>query len=283
MQLKVNAAQRLLDVERAYQQGLKLSVGADAAARGNELGQLAALTEHYRKAKQEIADPTEAFSNLSKERSEQQLNAKLIDLDTMTARRREQAEMAQLQLGLREKQVDLGTRVSSLSRELSAFRELSTSFEFTPTTGKALSYDALGVAHQYHQSVLAAEGAEDVIDSAKRGFADLDKTAEHYDKLLKTLETAPLVRAASQKLTLAFIPYENLPTAVPGSIVFGCQFQVLWCHRAGRVRAILDGEVIGKHPLYGWDSRGQFLEIEVEDPQAMKLPVLHLNRAPLLL
>jgi hypothetical protein len=281
LQVKVNRAQRRLDVEKAYQQGLEKAIGADALARAQEIRVLGQLSEQYRKAKQEIGAPTQAFSELSRERSEQQLSAKLIDEDTMTARRQALADMAQTQLSLREKQLELSAKMSNLSRSLTAFQELSGSFSFVPND-KALSYEALKVAHEYHESVLAARSAEDEVTASKEAFMAFDKTTAHYDQLLKTLESAPLVRAATQKLTLAFIPYENLKGVQTGTVVYACDFQVLWCRRAGQVRSVLEGEVFSKHVLFGWDARGQYVEIDVEDQQAMKLPVLHLNRPPLL-
>ena len=281
LDVRVKRAQRVIEVEKKYQAAIQSSVGADAQNRLSTLNQLQALTDQYRKAKQEIEAPTAAFAALSKERSEQQFTANLIDQDTLTARNRELAQMAQSRLSLRERQIELGTRVTAMSRELAALRGLSGNFELAPG-GKPLSYEALSVVHEYNQSVLTTKAAEDDLAAGERGFAALSRAAEHYDALIKTLETAPVVRAATQKLTLAFIPYENLPSAAVGAAIYGCKFQVVWCRRAATVRAILDGEVVAKHALYGWDMRGQFLELEVEDSQAMKLPVLHVNRPPLL-
>ena len=282
LEAKVSRARRVIEVEKNYQSAIESSVGADAQNRQASLGQLQALTKQYQKAKQEIEAPTEAFAALSKERSAQQLSAQLIDQDTMAARSRELAQMAQSQLNLKEHQVDLGSRVTTLARELASLRGLSKNFGLAPG-GKPLSYEALNVVHEYNQSVLTMKSAEDDLAAAERGFAALNTAAGHYDTLLKTLENAPLVRAASEKLTLAFVPYENMANAGPGAVVYGCQFQVVWCHRAGTVRAVLDGEIVAKHALFGTELRGQFLELEVEDPQAMKLPVLHVNRPPLLL
>ena len=281
LDLRVKRARRLIEVEKNYQAAIQNSVGADTQNRLGALYQLQALTEQYKKAKQEIEEPTAAFAALSKERSEQQFSANLIDQDTLTARNRDLAQIAQSRLSLRQQQVELGTRVTAMSRELAALRGLSGNLELT-ANGKALSYEALSVVHEYNQSVLASKGAEDELVAAERSFTALGQAAEHYDALIKTLETAPVVRAATQKLTLAFVPYENLPSVSPGAVVYGCKLQVVWCKRAATVRAILDGEVVAKHALYAWDLRGQFIELEVEDSQAMKLPVLHVNRPPLL-
>jgi len=281
LEAQVRRSRRVIEAEEGYQATIRKSVSAEAQSRLATLGQLQALRAQYRDAKAQIEDPTSAFAALSKERSEQQFSAKLIDQDTLTARSRQLAEIAQSQLNLRERQVELGSRVSTLARELAGLRDLSASPELKPGA-QPLNYEALAVVHAFDQSVLAARNAEDEVAAAERGFAALTAAAAHYDKLIKTLETAPLVRAATQKLTLAFVPYENLGNAAPGTVIFGCRLQVVWCARAGTVRTVLEGEVVAKHPLYGWDLRGQFIELEVEDPQAMKLPVLHARRPPLL-
>ncbi len=278
---KAKRAHRVIDVEKNYQTAIRNAVAADAQNHRLGLSQLNALREQYKRAKQDIEAPTEAFAAVSKERSEQQLSAQLIDQDTMAARSRELAQMAQSNLSLRERQVELGARASTMSQELAALRSLSADFGLARTS-QPLTYGALSVVHEYDQSVLAMNSAEDDLAASERGLTALNTAAEHYDTLLKTLENAPLVRAATEKLTLAFVPYENLPNAQPGAALYGCRFQVLWCQRAGKVRALLDGEVVAKHALYGTELRGQFVEIDVEDSQAMKLPVLHANRPPLL-
>ncbi|MDF3068216.1 MAG: hypothetical protein K0R38_3817 [Polyangiaceae bacterium] len=280
LEARAKRAHRVIGVEKNYQAALRDSVAADAQNRQAGLSQLYALNQQYRRAKQEIEAPSEAFAAVSKERSEQQLSAQLIDQDTMTARSRELAQIAQSKLSLRERQVELGARVSTMSQELAALQSLSANFGLGPGQ-KPLTYSALGVVHEYSQSVLTMNSAEDDVTSSERGIAALDRAAEHYDNLLKTLENAPLVRAASEKLTLAFVPYENLHNVSPGATLYGCKYQVIWCARAGKVRAVLEGEVVAKHALYGTDLRGQFVEIDVEDGQAMKLPVLHANRPPL--
>lgn len=279
---RINKAKRIIALEKAYQEGFREAVRADAAARRGTMHQLGALTADYRRAKQEIEQPSQSFAELSKERTEQQFAAKLIDQDTVIARNQQLSQLAQSRLSLRQQQVELNTRLSSMSRDVSAFESLAQDPQFLPA-GKALSYEGLNIAHQFHQSVLAAQTAEDELASAEQELAALGKAVAHYDGLVKTLESATLVRASTQKLTVAFVPYDNATNAAPGVPVYGCAFQVIWCKRAGTVKAVLEGEVVAKHPLYGWDMRGQFLELDVEDAQAMKLPVLHLNRKPLFL
>ena len=270
----------MLAVEQNYQTALRKAVGAEAKSLGAALAQLQDLRGQYRTAKDDIENPSAAFAALSKERSEQQFSANLIDQDTLTARSRQLAEVAQSRLTLRERQVELGTKVSTLARDLAGLRDLATSQDLRPGSAP-LSYEALRVVHDYQQSVLTGKNAEDELVAAERGFKALSSAAAHYDNLIKTLETAPLVRAAKQKLTLAFVPYDNLGNVTKGTVVYGCRLQVVWCRRAATVRALVEGEVVAKHPLYGWELRGQFVELDAEDSQAMQLPVLHAHRPPL--
>jgi hypothetical protein len=280
LEAKVNRAKRVAELERAHQRGLQKAIGVDALTRAYEVEVLRQLKEQYATAKEEIAAPTEAFSQLTRERSEQQLSARLIDADTMAARRQGLAQMAETQLSLRQKELELAAKMAGASRSFSSLQELARSLDVP--ADRALSYEALKIAHEYRASVLAARSAEEEVERAMAAFAAFDQTTAYYDRLIKTLESAPLVRAAASTLTLAFIPYENSRGLQEGSLVYGCALQVLWCRRVGRVRSVFDGEVLSKHVLFAWDARGQYMEIDVEDEEAMKLPVLHVNRPPLL-
>lgn len=280
LESRVSKAKRVVAMEQGFQTDFRRAIEQDAAARRSTLGRLAALNEHYQNTKQDVERSSEAYVNISRERSQELYSAKLIDQDALVARSHELAELAHSNLSLREGEIDLQTKLSDLSREASALDVLAKN-RGSASSKQALSYDALRIGHEFQQSVVAGRGALDDQAAAEQALVALDKAVVHYDKLVETLEKAALLRAASHRFNVAFVPYSNLYNVARGAPVYGCRLQVLICKRIGEVKELLEGEVTLKHPLWGTELRGQLVELQVDRPEAMQLPVLHVGRAPL--
>ena len=102
-------------------------------------------------------------------------------------------------------------------------------------------------------------------------------------QLLKAIEESPYLRAISRNVTVAFVPYENLDNAAPGTPLFGCSLGLLWCHEVGTVREVLEGEVVMKHPIRHTMLRGVMVELKLRDERWARDELLLLGRPPLLL
>ena len=105
-----------------------------------------------------------------------------------------------------------------------------------------------------------------------------------YDRMLTAIENQPLLKAATENLTVAFAPYENLDGVHPGTPVYGCRLLgVLGCSRIGVVVALLDGEILQKHPVFERELRGELVQLQLGEVSWAQQPVLHVKRKPLLL
>ncbi|MFZ5893501.1 MAG: hypothetical protein ACOY0T_20740 [Myxococcota bacterium] len=278
---RIDRARRTVEAEKQYQESFQAALEQDANARRVAAWQLGRLHRQYAEVKKELQETSTAFSKVARDRSAQEFQAKLIDEDAMLARTQKLAEMSQSNLSLDDRGVEVTQRLLGSTREASVLERLAKQ----PKLGaeaRGLSYEGVNIAKQFQDSLLAVGTAEADAAAAEKALSALDKAVERYDHLIKTLDSASLMRAASHRLNLAFVPYDNQNRAQPGRPVFECVLQLLVCRRVGQIKTVLDGEVMGKHPVYGTDLRGEYVELEVEG-NAMHSRVLHVGRPPLLL
>lgn len=278
---RIVKARRTAQAEKEYQASFQAALAQDANAQRAAAFRLSQLRKQYAEVKKELAASSDAFSKLTRDRSAQQFQAKLIDEDAMIARTQKLVEMTQSNLSLDDRHVEVTERLLGAGREANVLEQLAKQPKLGGA-GQGLSYEGINIAKQYQDSLLAAEAAAGDAGAAEKALAELGKAVEQYDQLIKTLEGATLLRAATHRLNLAFVPYDNRARAEPGTPLFSCRLQLLLCRRVGQVKAVLDGEVLSKHPIYGSDLRGEYVELEVNDGESMRGRVLHLGRPPLL-
>ena len=96
------------------------------------------------------------------------------------------------------------------------------------------------------------------IDSLKLRIKD-------QDAVVNRLAQSPYLKAIDNKVTLAFVANQNLKNLKIGTPLYGCAWGLVWCHKVGTVKAVLDGEVQDIHPHDETVQRGLMLEIDVSD------------------
>ncbi|TMQ13823.1 MAG: sterol desaturase family protein [Deltaproteobacteria bacterium] len=74
------------------------------------------------------------------------------------------------------------------------------------------------------------------IDSLKLRIKD-------QDAVVNRLAQSPYLKAIDNKVTLAFVANQNLKNVKIGTPIYGCAWGLVWCHKVGTVKAVLDGEV----------------------------------------
>ena len=87
---------------------------------------------------------------------------------------------------------------------------------------------------------------------------------EDQDKLVNRLSQSPYLKAVDHRVVLAFVPYDNKHMKV-GAKLYGCSWGIVACSNAGKITAILDGEVTNQHPNNESTHRGQLVEIDVSE------------------
>ena len=85
------------------------------------------------------------------------------------------------------------------------------------------------------------------------------------DAVVGRLVQSPYLKAIENKVTLAFVPNQNLKNVKLGTPLYGCAWGLVWCQKVGTVKAVLDGEVQDIHPHDESIQRGLMLEVDVSD------------------
>jgi hypothetical protein len=277
-------AERTIQGEKVFQGALQRALGSEMGAVRGQLQALISLNATRDQVGEELGSTDQAFAQVSRERMQQLFDAHMIDNDTMLATKHLLAEMTSSEYGFKEKGVELDTRVTQLRHELASLSGVQAMLMGKPEGSTATSPDMVRLQEDYLQSVLAEGRARDLKDALAESIRSNQAVVAQYDRMLKALEGQPLLKAATENLTVAFAPYENLSGVLPGTPVFGCRLLDLFvCHQVGAVVATLDGEILQKHPVFQRELRGQLVQVRLDDVTWAQQPVLHLKRKPLFL
>ena len=272
---RLSDAQRIAVSEGSFQRAFDEAMKADLADRSGELASLRNLIADLRHTRRHVTAANREYTGISKDTLKQEFAAGLIDKDARVKGGYELAEIASANLALHEKDVEIDARVTDLKRQVASLESAGTH------GGGGMTYEVLHMQHEYEQSLLASQKAEDDAGAITKSLAMLDQTLAEYDAQLARIARAPYAMAADKSVNTAFVPYDNVGAVEVGDKVYGCAASFLWCHPVGTVAEVLDGEIIGKHPLHNRDLRGVIVRLALSDPKAIAKPVLHLRHAPL--
>jgi hypothetical protein len=172
---------------------------------------------------------------------------------------------------------DAKTRASRLTGELAMLEESIAANERVITDDERFIAEVSGAAE-------APKTAEQWLLRREVEKARLDKDnkvgertprgvqIEQQKRLIKDQEAvvnrlaqSPYLKAIENKVTLAFVPNQNLRNIKLGTPLYGCFWGLVWCRKVGTVKAVLDGEVQDIHPHDENIQRGVMLEIDVTD------------------
>ena len=189
-------------------------------------------------------------------------------------------------LSLAHNEIDLVNRTRDLKHSLDALDALQRRIA-SPKPGTARrsvqAYDVLVMTQEYQQSVLESKRLRESRVPLKQQIGEMEQSLTEYNRLLASIEQSPYLRAMNQRVTIAFVPYENMASLANGMPVYGCDLGIVWCHRVGEVVRALDGEVAAKHPLHSREVRGAMIEVKLSDARWAEGKTLHLGRAPFIL
>jgi hypothetical protein len=206
---------------------------------------------------------------------EQHKKGRLIDKEAYT---RGQYLLSQVQLTgatAKERALDLEWRARELELRSASLDA------FLGKGGVVATRDGLELVRQAEEArlQLAALRENHVSLTAQLGL--IDKSAARYDALLADIQQSPYLRAVEGRVTIAFVPYDNLDNVDKGDTIYGCHLHLVACTQVGTVESVLDGEVAAKHPLDNRDVRGLMVEIRVQDPDWARDATLFSGRRPL--
>ncbi len=277
---RIADADRVAAAERTFQERFRSALLADRAARAQELARLSALRKEYDAAGAEIAQSNQAYAGLSRVRAEALQAAALIDREDFLTQNHQLAQLANSNLGLADRQVELEGRLTELARHLGAL-DASVSRIGGGSKKGPLSAEVLLLEQHYARSSVEAARAEQSREAMAEGLKLLEDAIARYDGLLAAIDASPYLAAMHGDLAIAFVPYANLDSVSPGVSLYGCDVGVFWCHRVGRVNRYLDGEVTLRHPARNQVLRGRMAVLDLSDQRWVQKDLLHAGRAPL--
>lgn len=278
LRLRLADAVRTLDSEKRFHQRFMEAVQGDRSFRAQELRRLHRILEASRSVRSEMEDANRAFGTMARARADELLRASLVDREEYLTVKHQIAQMARTNLSLAEAEASLEGRIAEIRNRAQA---IDTSFLRKGGSAPA-NIDVLLLEREYLKSVLVIAKAEEEVEVLRQNLAAAEQNLATYDELLLSIRNAPRVKAIERKLTVAFVPYENLDKVVQGAPVYGCTFGVLLCERVGFVSGILEGEVNTRHPVRNRVLRGVLVEVDFSEPRWAQRDVLHVGGRPLI-
>jgi hypothetical protein len=267
----LNHTDRFIAAQQAFQAEFVNAVKADLAERKSSLGRVSALAKQYRGERSRIRSSNDAYAQMSKEEMSKEYDARLIKRDDLLNGAYQLGQIANSNLSLAERQAEFENRAAALSKESAALESILSKKQSAGT----LSYDVLKIKRDYDTSRLESERATEERKA-------LQASLERHDAILNSIRQSPQLRAADQKADVAFVPYSNFEGVKAGTPVYACAFEMVLCHEAGTVKAVLPGEVTYKHPNREKMLRGQMIELALDDANAAEESVLFVGRKPFL-
>lgn len=278
IRLRLSNVERTIDVERRFQQRFLDAIEGDRRMRAVELRRLREILQTSQEVRDQIEVSNQAFVGMARKRANELMSARLVDREEYLTLEHQLAQMARTKLSLAEAEAGITGRITEIrahSRALEAFTKKG--------PGGRASLEVVLLEREYLRSTLELARAEEEEGALRENLEATLRTVQMYDEILRSIRNAPRIRAIEGKLTVAFVPYENLSNAPSDAPVYGCSMGVVFCREVGRISERLDGEVTARHPVRNKIVRGVLVEIDFSDPDWAEEEVLHVGGRPLFL
>ena len=178
---------------------------------------------------------------------------------------------------------ELQAELVGLDRVLELNKQLQD--EFRAVAGPApartsVDYQALLARRAYSEIVIDGEKATARKKVIQSQIERLSKSTARYDKLIADLQGSAYIQATDRRVTVAFVPYENLDNVEEGMPIYSCRWGLVWCREVGAVGPALKGEVTDTHPQTGSSLRGLMVEIRLDEENAAEEQALFVGKRP---
>ncbi len=176
---------------------------------------------------------------------------------------------------------ELKAELSGIDRVLELNQQFEKEFaDVARAPAQALDYQALMARRALGESILEREKAAARRKVIENQIERLGKSAERYDKLIADLQGSAYIQATERRVTVAFVPYENLDNVEEGMSIYACRWGLVWCRKVGQLGPTLSGEVTDTHPQSGSSLRGLMVEIRLDDEEAAEEQALFVGKRP---
>lgn len=266
---------------------LRSAVKSELEGRRSELAKVNNLMGDFHKSGKLSEEALKNYKDLSYEQLAEEYKANLIDRQAFVDGTYSLTQVDNARLNREARKIQAAARREQLTREVAALEsvleepeqgELPTEVPAEPST--PLTFEVLAMLRDYRASSLEASKLRAEHASVDERIAMLDASIARYEKMEAEIKSSPYLRAMDAKVTIAFVPYENLEGAQAGSKVYGCSLGLVWCRQVGVIEQVLEGEVTASHPLYSEQVRGQMVELKLDDPTWAEKKALFTGSAP---
>jgi len=264
---------RAIAAEQDFQSEFARAIQSDLKGRQAALERAKQLASQAQSTRILIRDANDQYAKDHASTLSKDYDAGMIDRSAMLSGKYQLAQIHAANLSLAERQAEFEQRAAQLATETRALDAILGGQK--KSSDVALSYDVLKIKRDYDNSRLESAKATEERKA-------LQASLERHDAILKSIRQSPQLRASDRKADVAFVPYSNFEGVTPGTPVYACAVEMVICHEAGTVQAILPGEVTYKHPNRDKMLRGQMIELKLDDASAAEENVLFVGRKPLL-
>lgn len=170
--------------------------------------------------------------------------------------------LAQIQTEKTELAEQLGEADRTAAADDKFIAEVGASADAPKTPEQWLLYREVGKAK------LDKENATNKKAPLQQRLDALGARLKDQEALVGRLSESPYLRAVEKRVVLAFVPYSNLNNVKADTRLYHCAWGLVACSKAGKITAVLDGEVQDIHPHNESVQRGVMVEIDVSESAA---------------
>jgi hypothetical protein len=176
----------------------------------------------------------------------------------------------------------LVAELAGIQRVLQLNDEFGREFEAArrENSGRPATYESLLARRALGESIMEREKTAARRQVIERQVARLDTAIKRYDKLISDFQSSAYIVATEKRVTVAFVPYENLDEVEAGMPIYACRWGLIWCREAGVMGKPLNGEVTDTHPQSGTSLRGVMVEMQLDDAEAAEERALFVGKRP---
>lgn len=272
---------------RAYQDDFLRAMDDERSRTRKDLERTRALVRSFRDVSKSAQPALETYRRKAESELSSQFERRIIDQGELLRGQMMLSQIDLARLSQRERLAELQSRTESLEKNLDALGHGPASDRLkpdaTPLPAGKLPFEIVVKEQPLLQSLIASSELRSRIEPLEQRMQGMQKVVDEYAATVERMRQTPFARAARADITAAFVPYENLHSASPGTRVTACLLEFILCRRVGEVVQVIEGEQVGRHPVSGRDLRGQLVELKLEESSWARNRSLVLGRAPLLL
>ena len=276
LQIEARDAERRLALQRELSRDYARAIAGARDATRMEANELRKLDRQLDRRRRTIEDQRARFDAHVRGLLEAQRAAGLVVEDQIVTAEHQLSELDLSNIALARDALDLQVELRTQEQRLAALEHLAaappeSSDAETPSSTRddaaapvPLPPELLELRRDSAEVQIATLALEERLSAVQAELALVDQSIAQYDRILAELSDSPYLRAMDGPVTIAFVPYDNLDVAEPGTSLYGCHLQLVGCRRVGRIVRLIDGEVAARHPLTHRDVRGQMVEVDLE-------------------